>query len=99
MKTEGRRLYIYEVFKKGLEKDEFYCYTIYDSSIHLPISYPKGETQRAARKKCEQIIDISTLTDEVPPIVIWRNWPIVLKAEEMTTQNLIKVIENREITK
>lgn len=96
---ERRKLYIYEVFKKGIDCDEFYCYAIYDSSIHQIISYPKGDTQRAARKKCEQVLDISTLTDDLAPIVIWRNWPITLKAEDMTVQNLLQVINNREVTK
>ena len=87
---------IYEVQKKtGPVSQEFYCYAIYSTQTHHIVNYCKGNTQRAARKKCEEIIGIITLQESAP--VVWRNWPINLWPEELTEQNLIDRIKKREV--
>lgn len=88
---------IYEIQKKtGPVSQEFYCYAIYSTKTHHVVSYPKAETQRAARKKCEEIANILSLQDETP--IIWRDWPIALWPDELIEKNLVDRIRKREVS-
>lgn len=92
------KYFIYEVQKKtGPASHEFYCYAVYSTRTHHVTNYVKGETQRAARKKCEQVIGLLTLQDPAP-IVVWRDWPIALWPHELTEQELVDRIRKREVS-
>ena len=89
------RLFIYEVRRRtGPVAHEFYCYAVYDSKIHHIIQQFSSDTQRAARRLCEDFIGTITYTDDAP-IVVWRNWPVLL--EEVNDQLMVEEIRKREV--
>lgn len=91
------RLYVYEVhMRTGPASHEFYCYAIYSSKTHHVIQMFKHKSQRAARKLCEKFVGNLIFQDEVP-IVIYRNWPILLWPDELSEQELIKKICKKEV--
>lgn len=92
------RLFVYEVYKRtGPAVNEFYCYVIYSSKTHHIIHYFKEKDQRTARKACDNFISAMTYSDEAP-IIVWRDWPILLWSDELTEQAMIEKIRKREVS-
>ena len=91
------RLFIYEVRKRtGPVTHEFHSYAIYSSKTHQVIHYFKGETQRAARRLCDEYLSGIIYADELP-IIVWRNWPLLMWPDELTEQKIVEKIRGREV--
>jgi len=73
---------------------EFYGYLIYNKTQNQVGSIIVKETQREARKRCNEILDIASQYDN--SIVVWRNWPIVISRED-DEETILNTIKEREI--
>ena len=92
------KYFIYEVQKRTSPViQEFYCYAIYNTNTRRIVSYCKADSQRSARKKCEEVINLMALQDP-PPVVVWRDWPIALWSNELVEKELINRIRKREVS-
>ena len=92
------KYFIYEVHERlDPYNSQFACYVIFDVSKNKIMQYVSGINQRTARTNCKEFINLMSLHDETEPIIVWRNWPILVQSKDINDKSILERIHKREV--
>lgn len=92
------KYFIYEIHEKtDPYNSQFYCYVIFDVTRNRISQYVSGPDQRTARTNCKKFINLLSLHEENEPIVVWRNWPLLIWSKEINDKKILEKIHRREV--
>jgi hypothetical protein len=90
------KYYVYELhIRENPYHSAFASYVIYNRTKDKLAAIITKNTQREARDRCRQILDISTQYED--DMSVWRDWPIIIGKDELTEEKIIEKIKEREI--